>query len=512
MKIVLGQVLFEQAKPWENMARVKKCIETHPHADVIIFPSNCVEAKYQEALCESAQTMVVFWGDTNQRIHVIQEGEHYGTYRMEQGRIYDDVTQEDITSQPIITLHGKTIGFDACDITIRMGFDDFAQMPAKDCGTDIYVNPVGVLDDGSHIRPLVGGSFVKGHYYANTIGDPECSFVDTEALDRENHRSRRPKLAALIAGIRHFDRAAFPFKPVWVVGVSGGLDSALSTALLTLALGEDRVYGVIMPSEFTKEQSITHAKHVLTTLGVAYEIINIEPLVQASVQTLKPVGEVPEGLVLENIQARVRGHLLMSVASMKQGVVSNNGNKLEVALGYATMYGDSIGALGLLSDLTKLEVGQIAQDINTKFDQEIIPYALIPEVQEGVIQFEVLPSAELAHEQVDPMKWGYHDGLLEVIMKDGVEAVLQSYLKDRFESSPLAAHISTYGLQEPQAFIQDLEWFMNHYQGSVYKRVQAPPMLVISRWTFDHETQLSSWKTPEVIELINTIKKLTVKG
>ena len=142
----------------------------------------------------------------------------------------------------------------------------------------------------------------------------------------------------------------FKAKVKWIIGLSGGIDSALNAALLTMALGPNRILAYNLPSRYNSRKTIDNAQQIATKLGINLEVHSIENLIKASKEIFtNPVSEAVE----ENIHARLRGHVLSTLAQTHGGVICNNGNKLEVALGYCTLYGDTIGALSPLGDLTK---------------------------------------------------------------------------------------------------------------------------------------------------------------
>ena len=194
-----------------------------------------------------------------------------------------------------------------------------------------------------------------------------------------------------------------------------------------------------------------------------------------------------EGLALENIQARLRGHLLSSFASMEGGVIVNNGNKVEAALGYCTLYGDAIGALSPIADCTKVQLFDLAKQINAAFNREIIPANLLPQTQDGCLIWEFPPSAELKDDQRDPMKWFYHDWLISKLTEypsGQAEEIMEDYLSGQAQSSEVGRWLTYYGLDDPRAFIDDLEWVLRTMQGAVFKRIQFPPLIMISRGAF----------------------------
>lgn len=345
---------------------------------------------------------------------------------------------------------------------------------------------VGLCNNGKTVFSMDGGSYISHEersYRLNDKYEEEVQVVDLDAFVHEVETSEDKILMGLIQTIRMFDEENLSYKPKWLVGVSGGLDSSLSVALLTMALGKERVIGITMPGEYTRDITKTNAYHLSKSLGFELMEIAIHDTVNATHNSLHEVGfENVSGLTHENIQARLRGHILMSVASLVNGVVSNNGNMIETAMGYATMYGDSIGALSLLADLSKLEVGMIAHRINEIYEMEIIPNNLIPTVHESYIAWEFAPSAELSKDQFDPMKWGYHDYLIPDILDRGPVSILEAY-RDKTHTN-WSPYLNYYGLLDPVAFIKDLEWVVRTLKLATFKRVQSPPVIKVSKRSF----------------------------
>jgi NAD+ synthase (glutamine-hydrolysing) len=200
--------------------------------------------------------------------------------------------------------------------------------------------------------------------------------------------------AALLLGIRdYFYKSGFKDA---VIGLSGGIDSALVAALATEALGKDHVYGFAMPSKFSSDHSLKDAEHLAKNLGIHFDTISVEPMYESFLGSLeKQFAGTSFGLAEENLQARVRGTILMSIANKKNALVLTTGNKTEIALGYCTLYGDMCGALGPISDLNKLDVYSLSRYINEKHGCDVIPQHTL----------EKLPSAELAEDQYDPFDY-----------------------------------------------------------------------------------------------------------
>jgi NAD+ synthase (glutamine-hydrolysing) len=375
----------------------------------------------------------------------------------------------------------------------------------------IFVNKVGADNNGKNVVLFEGGSMVfnaKGELtiQANELAEPELLVKHLQ----DTHRlpAQPKKLYAMLKkGIAYFDEQLFQKKVPWIVGLSGGIDSAVSTALLTEVVGKDRVYAYSLPTPFNSDTTKQNARDIAQSLGIHFQEIGIQPIVDTFVQ-LQPQTDL---LTKENIQARVRGSVLMNLAAEKKGVVLNNGNKIEIALGYTTLYGDTIGAIAPLGDLTKMQINELATWINEHWKKTIIPKNLIATIKDGVPTFALKPSAELKTNQVDPMKWGYHDWLIHELLSFpslAPERILTMYHQKKLPPvvETLVRH---YGLTDGKLFIQDFEWVLNLWNRSYFKRVQMPPNIIISKGAFGYdyrEAQVTYEKTAHYLELVRLIR------
>lgn len=216
--------------------------------------------------------------------------------------------------------------------------------------------------------------------------------------------------AALVMGVRDyigkngFDRV--------VIGLSGGIDSALVLAIAVDALGADRVRTVMMPSPYTADISLLDAREMAQRLGVRYDVIPIAPVFEAFKSGLAgQFAQLPEDTTEENLQARIRGTLLMALSNKLGDLVLTTGNKSEIATGYCTLYGDMAGGFAVIKDVAKTLVYRLAHWRNTQGDMEVIPQRIITRP----------PSAELRPDQTD------QDSLPPYEVLD---AILQRYVED----------------------------------------------------------------------------------
>ncbi|MCF0114542.1 MAG: NAD(+) synthase, partial [Erysipelotrichaceae bacterium] len=311
---------------------------------------------------------------------------------------------------------------------------------------------------------------------------------DKEDIKENDHKL----LSALLCGIREFDAQMFNSSLKWIIGLSGGLDSTVDACLLTMALGKERVVGYNMASRYNSDKTKNNARHLANALGMEIREGSIEKITKATCTTLEEYGYtgVDSGLAYENIQARIRGHLLSSFAAKEGGVIINNGNKVEVCLGYCTLYGDSVGALAPIGDMTKVQLFELSHQINNVLGKEAVPYNLLPVLTDGKIEWDMAPSAELKDAQRDPMKWFYHDALVSYLTEEPsfrVEELMEAYLDGSIYETEMGQWIKYYGLDDPKAYIDDLHWFLNTMARNRFKRFQGAPIIRVSDGCFGYD-------------------------
>jgi len=257
---------------------------------------------------------------------------------------------------------------------------------------------------------------------------------------------------ALVNGVRDYLKKSGFSKAV--IGLSGGVDSALVACIAADALGTENILCISMPSRFSSSRSIKDAEELASSLKVELKVIPIEGIVQSYEKNLSELFmSLPRDITEENIQARVRGNILMAISNKLKYLVLSTGNKTELALGYCTLYGDMTGGLAVISDVSKLEVYALANYVNRKSGKEIIPRNIINKV----------PSAELSENQVDPFDYKVVSPLVDYIIKDGKS---QRELVEMGFSEALVKNISE--------MIRNAE----------YKRRQAAPGIKITEKAF----------------------------
>jgi len=406
--------------------------------------------------------------------------------------------------------------------------DRRVQFIGSDCQPPVplfYVNRIGAENCGDNVITYDGGTTIyneHGHpvLLANNQFREEVAMVEGEQIDdrfqlkltERQERTVEPlmaqKLRAILAGLRHVEQIMGNPQQKFIIGLSGGIDSSVVTCLLEQAFGADRVTAVTMPSKHTSRETLANVRHLATALGTQLLTVPIENCVQAWTATVEQL-ELPEAppaalqLARENDQARVRGSTVLSGLAARLGAVyTNNGNKLETALGYATLYGDVNGVIAPLADLAKTEVVALARYLNDEiYRREVIPNNLIPDDHWRFAADGVQPSAELRDNQVDPMKFGYHDALLQAFtaFKRGTpEQMLRGFLDGTLHSKlgiPVSL-MQRWGVDDARTFVDDLEWFTTLLRRSVFKRVQAPPIIITSPSAFGYDIR-ESMLTPK---------------
>ncbi len=342
----------------------------------------------------------------------------------------------------------------------------------------VYVNLVGgqdelVFDGGSMVVDHTGRCVVNapeyeaGLYPVDFICEQRCLPVAQELHPTMSVEER--VYNALVLGVKDYVNKN-GFKSV-VLGLSGGIDSAVTLAVAVDALGGDRVHAVMMPFKYTSNISIEDAEEEATTLGVKYDVYSIEPMYDAFMETLKtPFLGLQPDTTEENLQARCRGVLLMSLSNKFGALVLTTGNKSEMAVGYSTLYGDMAGGFDVLKDVPKTLVYRLARYRNE----------LSPVIPGRVI--ERPPSAELAPDQTDQDSLPPYDQL---------DHILYLYVECDYSADAIVAEGYERSVVERVIRLVDI---------NEYKRRQAPIGVRITERGFGKDRRYpitSGWKPGE---------------
>jgi NAD+ synthetase len=259
---------------------------------------------------------------------------------------------------------------------------------------------------------------------------------------------------ALVLGTRDYVRKC-GFSKV-LVGLSGGIDSALVAAIAKDALGAENVLAIGMPSPYSSQGSIDDSRKLAANLGIRYDVIGIEGLFEEYTRALEPLfAGLKADTTEENIQSRVRGGLLMALSNKFGALVLTTGNKSEMAVGYCTLYGDMVGALAVIGDLVKTRVYAVCHWLNR--NGEVIPSAIL----------EKPPSAELRPDQKDTDSLPPYEVL---------DPILEAYV-ERYETPEHIAAAHGFPLELVQQVVRLVE-------RSEYKRQQAAPVLKVTSKSF----------------------------
>lgn len=260
----------------------------------------------------------------------------------------------------------------------------------------VFVNRVGgegpfLYAGGSMALNAAGSVLLQFPYF-----EQHSASTDLQMLDPCDDIKPEPVelvYQALVMGIR--DYFAKNGLQRAVLGLSGGVDSALVCALAVDALGADNVHGLLMPSQYSSDHSVNDAVDLARNLGITYDIVPIKPVFDALRTAMSPVfGSRPEDVTEENMQARVRGAMVMSYANKFGALALNTTNKSEAAMGYGTLYGDSCGALAVIGDLYKTEVYELCDYINRngiRIPQNTLDKAPSAELRPGQKDSDTLP-------------------------------------------------------------------------------------------------------------------------
>jgi len=324
----------------------------------------------------------------------------------------------------------------------------------------VMVNQIGgndslVFDGSSLVLNREGEVIAQGKSF-----EEDLVYFDSDSLAGEKHEQiageEASVYAALVLGTRDYMRKCGFQKAI--VGLSGGIDSALTAVIAADAVGPENVIGVGMPGPYSSPGSIDDARTLAENLGIRFELLSINPAYEAYRQILHEVfAGQKEDVTEENIQSRARGMLLMALSNKFGAIVLSTGNKSELGVGYCTLYGDMVGGLAVISDVPKTLVYRLSEYVNSR--RAVIPRATL----------EKPPSAELRPEQKDSDSLPAYDVL---------DAVLEDYVE---ESHPAERIAADRGID-----IETVRRVMRMVDRAEYKRQQAAPGLKISPKAFGY--------------------------
>ena len=322
------------------------------------------------------------------------------------------------------------------------------------------VNQVGgndslVFDGSSLVLNREGKIVAQGRSF-----EEDLIYFDSQNLTGEMHEQipgdEASAYSALVLGTRDYIRKCGFQKAI--IGLSGGIDSALTAVIAADAVGPENVIGVGMPGPYSSQGSIDDARTLAKNLGIRFELLSINPAYEAYRQTLRDVfAGFKEDVTEENIQSRARGTLLMALSNKFGAIVLSTGNKSELGVGYCTLYGDMVGGLAVISDVPKTLVYGLAEYVNSR--RPVIPRASI----------EKPPSAELRPDQKDSDSLPPYEVL---------DAVLEDYVEDSHAAERIVA--------DRGIDIETVRRVIRMVDRAEYKRQQAAPGLKISPKAFGY--------------------------
>lgn len=313
--------------------------------------------------------------------------------------------------------------------------------------TDLIFDGASMCFDKKGRLVKVGNTFEEDFILFDTNSDYD-EIKNCEASYEEE------VFKALVYGLKEYC-TKLKFSKV-LVGLSGGIDSALVTCIAVEALGAKNVHVLLMPSKYSSEGSITDSEKLIKNLGISSDNISIQPVVNETILQIKPALKNIKGITEENLQARIRGLYLMAYSNNEGHLLLTTGNKSEMAVGYATLYGDMAGGLAVIADVYKTDVYKIADYINR--EREIIPKEII----------EKAPSAELRPNQTD------QDTLPPYNLLD---RILRMYLEENKEFNEIKEIIGDEEVVKKVLRMVDM---------NEYKRKQAAPALRVSSKAFGY--------------------------
>lgn len=407
---------------------------------------------------------------------------------------------------------------------------------AKQAGIPlIYCNNVGIQNNGKNIFTYDGcssaynndGSLItSAEMYAETLleftWDTTAGCIVPTCPPVTLPQEPQSVYMALRYGAEHFLKQCGIKR--MTIGLSGGIDSAVTAAIYADILGADNILLLNLPSEYNSNTTKNIALHIAQALGANYAVLPINESCNLTMNQLQqtPITKQADGknfylqlsnLDKENIQARDRGaRLIAAAASAFGGAFSCNSNKAELSIGYATFYGDICGALAIIGDIWKYQVYALGHYLNdVVFNREVIPEEI----------FNIRPSAELSPTQTvgtggDPLNYSYHDYLLRAFIESWHKTTPADILR-WYKEGNLAKNLGCNQTDienvcpTPKALINDLERWWKLFSGfAVAKRIQAPPIIAITKRAFgyDHrEAQLTPYFSREYYELKKELLK-----
>ena len=538
MEVVAGQPEVNTAKILSFIAQAKK-----QKVELVVFPEMSVPGKFiGDAVleksflrdCENFGRQIVEAGGDTIVIFGNVDSEGQSKYFIaHEGRIGTSGKSQDLISMNCKGDDGKeyVIAFKIAAEPFRTGAqakrDEIFSAKVKSTKSPvIYVNAIGIQNRGKTVYTFDGASTIynskgevvqRAESYKENLQVTELENIDKMPVLKESATEEIAEIyQALSFGVEKFLKQ-IGMKKV-VIGISGGIDSAVAAALYTKILGAENVLLVNMPSVFNSATTKGLSEQLAKNLGCKYCVVPIQESVDFTVKQLegtkikflsKKSSEQLKisSFVKENIQARDRSsRILAALAASIGGGFTCNANKAESTVGYATLYGDEAGFLSALADLWKFQIYALANYLNKEiYKRETIPQGII----------DIVPSAELSDAQNvdegkgDPLKYLYHDYLFRAFMESSLtpEDILKFYADGKLETE-IGCEVGLVKKYFPthKDFIEDLERWWKLFKGfAVAKRIQAPPIMAVSQRAYGNDFA-ESQNTPHFTQAYAQLK------
>ncbi len=360
----------------------------------------------------------------------------------------------------------------------------------------VWVNTVGIGDNGKNIIPFDGSSTAhdsSGNLVAHlplfqeaqqsvSFEGGRAPHVQPPVFDRE-----KEIYEALVMSVRDYYEKVGIFEGV-LEAVSGGIDSALGTAIAFEAMGPDLLTLYNLPSKYNSQQTQDAARQLAENFGVEYRVIPIQGIMNRIVADFESyLHPVRQPVTLENMQARIRGLIMMAESNDLNALLLTNGNESEIALGYATLYGDLVGGLAVIGDRPKPDVYRMARYVNRRWGEERIPRET----------FEIPASAELKEDQTDPFDYEIVGPIISDYIERGASPaeLVREFEEGRLKGGKYPEDV--YREYDSTSFGELAGRLYLTMNRSVYKRVQAAPIVVVSERAFGfdlRESIINGWE------------------